>query len=64
MKHMRTEVLTVVKMSLLVFSVVTLYAGSMLIHNVGIYLQVHKALHPRRLAVAVQISGVQCCHRI
>jgi hypothetical protein len=56
---MRFEVITAVKMSILVLWVVMLCGlvgrylspedgGSMFLRNVGIYLQVHTALQPRR----------------
>jgi hypothetical protein len=56
---MRFETLTAVKMSILVFWVVTPCGlvdryqrfgdgGSMLLRNIGIYLRVHVALQPRR----------------
>jgi hypothetical protein len=51
------EVLTVVKMSVLVFWVVMLWVfcpedgGNMFPQNVGIYLQVHTALQHRRLTL-------------
>jgi hypothetical protein len=46
---MMSQVLTAVKMSMSIFWVVTLEdRGSMFFRNVGIYLQVHAALQPRR----------------
>jgi hypothetical protein len=58
---MRSEDLAAVKLSLLVFWTMTPcgsinfspeYGGSLFIRNVGIYLQVHTTIKPRRLTSA------------
>jgi hypothetical protein len=61
---MRFEVLTAVKISVLVFWVVTLKMGnSMFLRNVGIYLQVHMALQPRTTSTfySLFVCFLICC---